>query len=174
MASSDPIRLFILRHAHSLKATAGQSDRDRSLDQRGQADAARLADLLQSQGHRIDVVVFSTALRARQTQEIVRKGLRGDPDGEPDDALYEAGTDAYYAAAQRAVGGSSVMVVGHNPAIEEFTTTVCGNRVCGGARLLQRGFATCGLAIVEFPAGIETIGPGTGTLVDFMNPASLA
>ncbi|NDV85200.1 histidine phosphatase family protein [Aurantimonas aggregata] len=170
--SADPrSRLFILRHAHSSWALPGQRDHQRPLDERGRDDAFRLGAFLAKAEWRIDAVASSTATRATETLDLVRPAL---PAGTPEhlsDSLYALGVDAYYAEACRVGDAGGVLIIGHNPTIEEFTVSLAGDGEAEALETLAAGFPTCGLAIVEFGTTLADITPGAGRLRRLLVPA---
>ena len=76
-------------------------------------------------GWKVDLVVCSTARRARATAKPVIEAL-GCP-VRYDDALYETTADGLLAVARElADDDKAVMFVGHNPSMEELTELLCG------------------------------------------------
>ncbi|GAA3212543.1 SixA phosphatase family protein [Microbacterium terregens] len=63
------IRLVLVRHAKSDWGDARLDDHDRPLNDRGRRDAPRMARELAETGFRPQIVLSSTALRARTTAE---------------------------------------------------------------------------------------------------------
>ena len=88
MASSPvsvPTRhLYVLRHAKSSWAEAGVADHDRPLAPRGIRAATRMEEHIRDEEIRPDLVLCSSAVRARQTLDHVRPALG--------DALVEGGS----------------------------------------------------------------------------------
>ena len=171
MSATPRSRLFILRHAHSSWALPGQRDHQRPLDERGRGDAIRLGRFLSEADWRIDAVASSTATRATETLDHVRPALAAETPEHLSDALYALGVDAYYAEARRLGDAAALLVVGHNPMIEEFTVSLAGNGEAAALETLQMGFPTCGLAIIEFPTDLADIAPGAGHLRRLLVPA---
>ena len=64
--------IVIARHAKSDWAT-GLSDHDRPLNARGKLDAPRMGQALNELGFQPDLIISSSAVRARTTAEIVAK-----------------------------------------------------------------------------------------------------
>lgn len=103
----------------------GQRDHQRVLDERGREDAARLASRLGTRASRITGVVCSTAVRARQTLDLVRRAL---PEGVAirfSDDLYALGPDAYEAEVLAFEGDGELLLIGHNPTIEQLVFDAC-------------------------------------------------
>ncbi|MDX1947578.1 MAG: histidine phosphatase family protein [Pirellulaceae bacterium] len=119
--------LLLLRHAKSSWKDSDQDDHDRPLNKRGKRDAPRMGELLRDEGLLPDLIVVSSARRARKTAEhvIQASGYRGETriTGE----LYEA--DA--AKLMQVLAGLTatcgrVLLVGHNPGLEELLEALTG------------------------------------------------
>ncbi|MGW8250880.1 MAG: L-2-amino-thiazoline-4-carboxylic acid hydrolase, partial [Anaerolineales bacterium] len=113
--------LYVLRHAKSSWKDADIPDHDRPLNKRGKSDAPRMGRLLREQDLVPDLIVSSTARRARDTVALVvdESGFYGDVLWSED--LYAAGPEAYVEVLQALPDQyGRVMVVGHNPGLEEL------------------------------------------------------
>jgi len=119
--------LILLRHAKSSWDDPGLDDHDRPLNKRGRRDAPRMGRLLRDEKVLPDVVLCSTAERARETAEAVAEASGFSGETRFLRALYLAGP-AEILAALRAVetGVPTAMVVGHNPGIEELLAVLTG------------------------------------------------
>jgi phosphohistidine phosphatase SixA len=108
-------RLYLLRHAKSSWKDERLADHDRPLAGRGKRAAKAIAGHLRKQGIEPELVLCSTATRARETLAGIRAVL-GDGEVRLERELYRAGPGVLLArlhAGPEAVG--SVMVIGHNP-----------------------------------------------------------
>jgi phosphohistidine phosphatase len=85
-------RLVLLRHAKS--AWPDMPDHERPLARRGQRDAPVMGHWLRTAGLVPDLVLCSTARRARETWQLARSGLGTGPPVRFDDRLYEASAAA--------------------------------------------------------------------------------
>ena len=81
-------RLILTRHAKSAWDDPTLDDHDRPLNDRGMHDAPRMAKRLAEAGFRPDVILSSTAVRARTTAEAFGAALRVAVSLDPD--LYGA------------------------------------------------------------------------------------
>jgi phosphohistidine phosphatase len=102
-----------------------------------------MAKLLSEQNQKPGRILSSTAVRARSTAEIVAEsvGFSGEIAYRPD--LYHADPDDYAKALQEiADAAASVLVVGHNPGLEEFLL-----KLTGELEILP----TAAIALVELP-----------------------
>ena len=121
--------LLLMRHAKSDWSDSGMSDFDRPLNKRGRADAPRLAKLLRGSGLFPDFVLCSSALRARQTAELLLGADAGDR-LQLDENLYLADPSTLTLALRSAdTDGESGLVVAHNPGMEEWLRALCGCHV---------------------------------------------
>ncbi len=134
--------LVLVRHA---KAMAGMDDEARELAPRGRRDAERLGPWLAGQGIVADRVVVSPATRTRQTWELIAAGLGQAPAPVFDERIYDDTLDDLYdVLADTPEDTSTLLVVGHNPAVEELAADL----VPGDSRL-SRGLATCAVAVFD-------------------------
>jgi phosphohistidine phosphatase len=135
--------LLILRHAKSSWKDASLADHDRPLKKRGKRDAPRMGQLLRQEDLLPDLVVSSTAKRARITAERVMEesGYEGEILLSRD--LYAFGAEPYLETlSELPQEYDRVMVVGHNPGMEELIELLTGE--------YQR-FPTAALAQIELP-----------------------
>jgi phosphohistidine phosphatase len=154
--------LHLLRHAKSDWSDASLSDHERPLNRRGK----RARKMIQQhvEGWTVDLVLCSTARRARATARpaIDTLGCRA----RYEDAVYAASGHGLLEVA-RALSDdvNTVMLVGHNPSLEELTTTLCGS----SPRYPTAALGTVELAIERW----ADITPGCGTLTAHVTPAQL-
>ncbi len=119
--------LLVLRHAKSSWKHPETSDHDRPLNKRGKRDAPRMGRLVAARGLRPDVIVSSTAKRARLTADEVARHAGYEGSVHLDRHLYLASPDEIVDVLRDA-GGSArrVMVVGHNPGLEDLVARLAG------------------------------------------------
>ena len=119
--------LLLLRHAKSSWENAHLADFDRPLSERGERDAPRMGRLLRREDLVPDLIVTSTARRAQQTAERVATYSGYEHDIEYTRDFYHAGPGEYLAhLAQLSDTWQQVMVVGHNPGLEELLELLTG------------------------------------------------
>lgn len=170
-------RLFLLRHAKAQPADGGTEDFDRTLMLSGMQDAAAMARHLRRNGHRPDLILCSAAARTSQTAELVLQQI--ETEIEYRDNLYLADPGRILAAVRAAPAPvSALMMVGHNPGMEDLATQLAREPVRSKERSryeqLEEKFPTCALAILDFDAGRwRDIAPATGKLVEFVRPKDL-
>ncbi|WP_147177827.1 MULTISPECIES: SixA phosphatase family protein [Alphaproteobacteria] len=145
--ASSPERLYLLRHARSGWATPGARDFDRTLDEAGLIEADQVAAEAAARGYRPTRVLSSSAVRCRQTAEAMKRAIDGATEFRFVDELYNTPADSYIDLLERSGDVASVMLVGHNPAIEELFTTLVGMDVVN--RTIPEGYPTSGLAVLD-------------------------
>jgi len=151
--------LHVLRHAKSDWSDEGLADHERPLNKRGRRVREWVADHVR--GWHVDLVVCSTARRARDTAEPVVAAL-GCP-VRYDDALYGAGSETLLDVARSLPDDDrAVMLVGHNPAVEEFTKLLCDTT----PRYVTAALGTISLDVERW----ADVAPGHGALVGFVTP----
>ncbi|MGW9632319.1 SixA phosphatase family protein [Agromyces sp. NPDC055520] len=116
--------LVLMRHAKSSWESPGLADHDRPLNDRGREDAPRMGRRLVERGIEPDVIITSTAERARSTAALVAAEL-GTPARRviADERLYAASVDTLLRVIRsldRRV--ATAMLVGHNPEMTELAT----------------------------------------------------
>ena len=143
-----PSRIYLLRHAKSGWAQPGQHDFDRALDNQGFAEAEVVSDRAADRNYRPDVLISSTALRCKQTAEAVRRAM--DEELEPIfvDELYNGSLGIYIALLDAQKGSRSVMIVGHNPTMEELLEALIGPDAMVAA--IPGGYPPAGLAVLDY------------------------
>jgi phosphohistidine phosphatase len=154
--------LHLLRHAKSDWSGEGVADHERPLNGRGKRSRLEIAEHVKD--WTVDLVVCSTARRARATAKPVVEAL-GCP-VRYDDALYEATPGALLTVVQGlADDDASVMLVGHNPTMEELTELLCAS---------SPEYPTAALGTIELAVDTwSEVAPGCGTLAAFVTPALL-
>jgi phosphohistidine phosphatase len=119
--------VLFLRHAKSSRKDPDLSDHDRPLNKRGKRDAPLVGRLLKREDLVPDIIISSTAMRARATAETVAKasGYKGEITFNR--SLYAAGPQAYIDALQDLSDDNvRVLIVGHNPGLEELVEVLTG------------------------------------------------
>lgn len=155
--------LILLRHAHAEPARAGAADLDRPLSAEGFAAAEAAGRHLAASGRVPDCVLCSPARRTRETLEAVLRAT-GYVDQRIEPAIYEATPGALIELADRHRDIGRLMIVGHNPGLEQLAALMAS-----GQSGDYRGMPPAGLAVLHVPAG-AALEPGIAALVDFWWP----
>ena len=121
--------LLVLRHAKSSWKDPAVTAHDRPLNSRGKRDAPRIGKIIAAEEVRPDIILSSTAKRARRTAEDVSDavGLSGKA-VVLDSRLYLA-EPAEIVNVVRNAGSDArcVLVVGHNPGLEVLVMRLTGH-----------------------------------------------
>ncbi|HWC62701.1 MAG TPA: histidine phosphatase family protein [Rhizomicrobium sp.] len=170
-------RLYLLRHAKAVPSEPSLDDHARELTVRGMHDAGAMARYLRKNGFIPDLMLISTSARTRQTADLVLREIGAKADYR--DALYLAEAGKILGMVQAvAQGVEGLMVVGHNPGLEELAGLLAREPVRRKERhrrdVLEEKFPTAALAVLDFDiAKWREIQPGTGKLTDFVRPKDL-
>ena len=119
--------VLILRHGKSSWKHPELADHDRPLNKRGKHDSPLMGRLLKKKGLVPEIIVSSTATRARSTAEAVAKasGYRGEII--LNKSLYAAGPQAYLGVMHDLSDEYvRVLIIGHNPGLEELVEMLTG------------------------------------------------
>lgn len=169
-----PRELLILRHAKSDWASDAASDFERPLAKRGKKDAPRVGSWLYREGIVPDRIISSPAQRARDTALKVCKAL--DLKQKQiiwDEAVYEADVPALLGVLARVSSAhATVMLIGHNPGLEELIRYLAGDDVAEpeDGKLLP----TAAFARLEMPDDWTRLEPGCASLLRIVRPRQLA
>jgi len=167
-------RLLLLRHAKA-EPWDHRDDFDRELTERGQDDARHIGDLLVGSDLLPDLIVYSGALRTRQTAEAVASRLPRAVEALEENALYEA-TRYLVLEVLRDLPESAhtVLVVAHNPGIGDIASYLAGDGPKDQRLRMASKYPTSGLAVLEFEiANWSKIEPHRARLNRFVSPADL-
>jgi phosphohistidine phosphatase len=136
-------RLLILRHAKSSWADASMDDWQRPLNDRGRRDAPRVGEWLRERSVMPDVIITSDAVRARTTAQAVATAAGYSRDIVADPSLYHAKPadviDVLNGVADEA---HTVLIVGHNPGLEDLVRQLTGE---------PHGMVTAALVELDVP-----------------------
>lgn len=115
-------RLILFRHGKAQPESESGDDFDRRLAPRGQKESAAMGESLAELGFRPDVALVSPSARTRETWAAAEPAFPTGVEVRYEDDLYHADSGAIRRAAEKAGRGrSTVMVVGHNPGLQELT-----------------------------------------------------
>lgn len=162
---------MLLRHAKSSWADATLEDYDRPIQDKGRGRAANLAAWLDDRGIGCDLVLCSTALRTRQTLEVVLPVL-GGPEVRFEPAIYEADAERLLALLQ-GIGEEHerVLIVGHDPGLQLLAIRLAMTATGDAMERLKRKYPTSAFALLSFgDANWAGLAPGMGHLALFQVP----
>jgi phosphohistidine phosphatase len=160
--------IVIARHAKSDWST-GLSDHDRPLNGRGKQDAPRMGKALEEIGFKPDVILSSTALRARGTAEAVARTLGFHQGVRSDANLYEASHNYVVSVLQRLPDSiNNAALFGHNPTLEQVVVYLL--QMQGGIVIPTSGMVCLEANIQQWAA----LAPGQCQLKWFLIPKLLS
>src|SRR5215472_16839815 len=115
------LTVSLLRHAKSSWADPEKADFDRPLAARGEKAAPRMGAFLAEQRVIPELILCSTARRARATLDLVLPQLSARPEIVFEDELYHGGAPALLKRLRKVADSiHHVMIIGHNPALHAF------------------------------------------------------
>lgn len=113
--------LLLLRHAKSAWKDSGLADFERPLNGRGRKAAELMGRFIRKQKVTPDLLLSSPAIRARETIETVITTAKLPTELRYDQRIYEAGAlRLLEVVAQIEEERGTVLLVGHNPGLEEL------------------------------------------------------
>ena len=159
--------LLLMRHAKSSWKDESLDDHDRPLNKRGKREAPRMGELLRDQQLIPDYILCSSARRARKTAECVAfaAGFRGET--RITSELYMVPpTRILEVLAQTPDSTSSVLLIAHNPSLEELFERLTNQ---------SRGFSTAAIARLQLDidAWGQVISSPSTEILDFWQPRGL-
>jgi phosphohistidine phosphatase len=142
-------QLRILRHGKSDWYSGARTDHDRPLNDRGRTDAERVGRWLSENEFLPDQIVCSTAVRTRETIDLVSKAA--DWEGveiEYDDSLYLASESTIVGIASEYLRECDrLLIVGHNPGMDYVLLRFCPSVVASRNHKLM---TTAAVAVIQF------------------------
>lgn len=147
-------------------------DFDRPLDATGRRDAITAGQAMKDHALAPEITLCSGALRCRQTLEGVQATLQ------PGrvvflEALYMSDATGYLDLVRQYGQTSSLMIVGHNPMMEDLAVALAATGAEQAMATLASGFPTSGLAVLYFEKGLAKAAPDAGHLELFLSPGEV-
>ena len=168
-------QLLLLRHAKSSWDDPALADFDRPLAPRGLKAAPRVGRELTRRDWPPDLALVSPALRTRETWRLVSAELPARVPAEFAEALFEATAGDILAEVQQAIASAGcLLVLGHNPGLEDLARRLAGPRSDAGARRkLEEKFPTGALARFVVDDDWTDLAFGTARLTHCIRPKDL-
>ena len=164
---------MLLRHAKSDWGSDAVDDLARPLAERGCKAAERMGIWMRGHASVPDYVISSPAVRARETARILCEALgREAMQVVYEDSLYLADVGELLSLVRGFPGeAKSVMLVGHNPGLEELLVYLCGDDVptAANGKLLP----TATLAQIAVAAAWRNLRRNSGRLIAITRPKEL-
>ena len=122
--------LMILRHAKSSWADETMRDHERPLNQRGRHAAGAMGRFMAGADLLPDFIISSDSARTRETVALWSDGAEWNGEVDFREELYHASAGALLEAARSAPETSArIMLVAHNPGIEELVSRAAGRPI---------------------------------------------
>jgi phosphohistidine phosphatase len=181
--AQDPGRTLVLfRHAKS--AWPDVADHDRPLARRGIQAAPVMGRWLRDAGLVPDLVLCSTARRARESWQFAQAGLAASPPVTFDRGIYEGmAADLLDLIRQVPATTGTLLLIGHNPAIEELALMLAvtsraagsssGTASPGDLDRMRSKFPTAAIAVLEPTGTWRDLASGQARLTAFVTPRDL-
>jgi phosphohistidine phosphatase len=120
-------RVYLLRHGKTEKESESGEDFDRKLKPNGEQEVAAAAEKLADGGTVFDRIITSSAPRAAASARIAAEKLSYGADPDARDELYDAEREEVQQLLQSLDDSAeTVMLVGHNPSLEETVEAFLG------------------------------------------------
>jgi len=168
-------RLMLLRHAKSDWSKPGERDHDRRLASRGRESAPRIGAYMAGHGLVPDLVVCSTAARARETWELAAEAFAKPPRVVHDERIYANNPDVLLTLIKETEASvHSLLLVGHNPSFQIFADLMTASGHGDARQRLREKFPTAALAVIDFPIDAwDAMHRQAGRLDRLITPRSL-
>jgi len=168
-------KIILLRHAKSSWDNTALGDHDRPLNKRGRAAVPLIAAWLTERGHLPDTVLCSSAVRTRQTVQIIRDTVPEMPAPLIEPGLYHASSGAMLDLLKHLPGTcQTVMLAAHQPGVGSLTRQLSNGREEHRCKRAYTHFPTAAAAVMEIDVGDwRNLDHGGGHFVDFAVPREL-
>ncbi len=138
-------KLFIIRHAKSSWKDFSLDDFDRPLNKRGKLNAPLMGTRLKERGVVPDIMISSSALRAKTTAEIIAKKVKYSQKIIFKKDIYEIGESAIEKILKKLDDENSVVFLfGHNPDLNMLAEYYVD---------FDENIPTCGIVEIAFNCG---------------------
>ncbi len=136
------MKLFIIRHAKSSWKDSSLDDFDRPLNKRGKLNAPFMGTKLKERGIVPDIMISSSAFRAKNTAEIIAKKVKYSKKIIFKKEIYDVGESAIRKILKKLDDEKSVVFLfGHNPDLNMLAERYVG---------FDENIPTCGIVEIEF------------------------
>lgn len=119
--------LLVMRHAKSSWSNPSLTDHERPLNDRGHRDAPKMGRLIRGEDLNPGLIISSSARRALMTAKAVAHACGYEGELSITRELYHGDAEDYVLVAQQlGVHHEIVMLIGHNPSMEELLEQLVG------------------------------------------------
>jgi phosphohistidine phosphatase len=168
-------RLITFRHAKSGWEQPAIRDFDRALNDKGRRAAATMGRHMRQLGLRFDSVVASPAVRVAETLDAMFDGYGRRMAPSWDRRAYLATAATLLEMVQETPDGvEALMLVGHNPGLEELVLLLTADRAADALRhQVALKYPTASVAELHVVGGWSALLPGEARLTRFVRPRDL-
>lgn len=164
--------LFLLRHAKAA-TQHGDGDRGRSLTEAGRDAARAIATAIAERRITPSLVLCSDSARTRETFELVLPVLKPQPEVVYDETLYLADAKQLLQRLRQIDEDiRSIMLVGHNPGLQELAVMLSDQPTGPLMARLTRDFPTAALVRFEVNLPWSALERGSARLTAILVPAT--
>ncbi len=164
-----PKYLYLMRHGESKERQVGQDDHDRVLTPRGMREALLIGNYMLKEKIQPDLILCSTAERAKATASLVVDGLKWDDKKITyTDELYEASTRTFFNFITALDDTfKNILCISHNPVISYVAEYLTKEEI--------GDMDPAALVIIKFNmTSWNEASQGTGELESYIRPEMLA
>ena len=167
--------IFLLRHAKSNWDNTKLEDFDRPLAIRGIKSCKKIGKFLKKKKLVPDIVYCSTAVRAKQTWNLLNRIVEKKKNIIYEDQLYMANSSIFMNFVKKTDDNfKTLMIVSHNPGIENFAVELIKNKESNFYKDINLKYPTGGIAIINFKLKHwSKINYETGDIYEFIKPREL-
>lgn len=167
-------RLMLLRHAKTERDSPTGRDRDRRLDERGRTDAGVIGDWMVRHSALPDRVLVSTAVRTRETWDLLPEAIRRIPVEHVGELYMAEPSDILEVIHTVQDEPKRLLIIAHNPGLHEIAVALTKHGDAAARHELNRNLPTCGLLTIALPVkSWDEVSLHTGTLEQFVTPKLL-
>jgi phosphohistidine phosphatase len=166
--------LHLLRHAKSSWKDAALDDHERPLSKRGRETAKMIGAYLRREKIRPDVVVCSSAVRARQTLAPISKEIK-PPKVELKKEIYEVPQQKLWKHIWTLPENADcVLLIGHNPALHDLALALADAESRAQMPQIEVKFPTGAMATFRFDGTWKELRPNGAALSAFTTPKDIS
>lgn len=162
--------LLLLRHGKT-EGHGKVPDKDRRLTKRGKRQSEKIGAWLRQHGALPDMVLSSPAERAYATAHIAMKAAgQSTIKIHTDERLYTESTEQALSVLAEHRAPQRLLVIGHNPWMEELVRFLAANAPAGGGDMMRTGTLVRLALPDEIGSGVTA---GCASILDHLLPDSL-
>ena len=135
------MKVYVVRHAEAEERRPGRRDDERELTGEGRAEFEQVVSGLAALGVRLDKIFTSPLIRARQTAEILARGLPGPVPTEIEALAPGGAFEGVFKALREAGSDLAIALVGHEPSLGALVSVATAGVPSEGTPLKKGGIA---------------------------------